>query len=187
MGEGSSTDRGSGRKMKKLSAEVSKNPRSKVFVTLAEEYVKAGMLAEAATVLEEGLLVYPLFVTALVALGRVYLQLDDRAKAKEVLEEAVKASPDNLMAHRMRARIYAQEHAWEVALQACEMVLFTNPKDNEMVALKAEINGQGGPDASSPPPQVVAQPGLDMSAADKETRAGRLQELLGRVQARRAS
>ena len=91
------------------------------------------------------------------------------------------------MAHRMRARIYAQEHAWEAALQACEMVLFTNPKDNEMVALKAEINGQDGPDASSPPPQAVAQPVLDMSAADKETRAGRLQELLGRVQARRAS
>ena len=75
----------------------------------------------------------------------------------------------------------------DLRLQGDHLVIFTNPKDNEMVALKAEINGQGGPDASSPPPQAVAQPGLDMSAADKETRAGRLQELLGRVQARRAS
>ncbi len=187
MAEGSSTDSGSARKMKKLSAEVSTNPRSKVFITLAEEYVKAGMLKEAATVLEEGLLVYPTFVTALVALGRVYLQLDERPKAKEVLEDAVKASPDNLMAHRMRARIYAQDQAWEAALQACEMVLFTNPKDNEMVALKAEIKGHGGADASSPPPQAAAQPVLEMGAADKETKVGRLQELLERVQARRAS
>ena len=56
----------------RLATAVAKDPRSKEFLPLADEYMKVGMWQEAAGVLEDGLKVYPGFVTAMVALGRAY-------------------------------------------------------------------------------------------------------------------
>lgn len=56
-----------------------KEPPSKVCIPLAEEYGKAGMWEEAVTVLEDGLKIYPGFITAMVALGQTYEQLNQPA------------------------------------------------------------------------------------------------------------
>ena len=48
----------------RLAVQLAKDPRSKVFMPLAEEYGKAGMWQEAAGVLEDGLTLYPGFITA---------------------------------------------------------------------------------------------------------------------------
>lgn len=125
--------------IEKLKKQLLGDRKSKAFIPLAEEYVKAGMLREAALVLEDGLKEFPAFITALVALGRVCIQLDDIPRASEVLQEAVKISPDNVLAHRMLARLSVKEQAWETAARSCDMVLFGYPKDEEMLALKAEI------------------------------------------------
>jgi tetratricopeptide (TPR) repeat protein len=123
----------------KLAQKLAKDPKSKVFVQLAEEYVKAGLFQEAIMALEDGLKVFPTFVTARVALGRVYHQIGEAAKAKTMLEEAVKLSPDNLLAHRMLARLYADEGAFEPALRSCSVVLGANSKDGEIVELRRGI------------------------------------------------
>ena len=136
--------------IQKLMQQLAKDPRSKAFIQLAEEYAKVGQLEDAAAVLEEGVKVYPTFITALVALGRVYVQLDLPSKARGVLEEAIKISPDNLLAHRMLARIYASAQAWDKARQACETVLFSHPTDDEMLALRVELTLQTEPGHPSP-------------------------------------
>src|SRR5207249_6838748 len=85
-----------------------------------------------------------------VALGRVYYQLALVPKAKAMLEEAVKMSPDNLLAHRTLAQLYVHEGASEPALRSCSVVLSANPKDEEILALKATIDqwpGSGPPSA----------------------------------------
>lgn len=123
----------------KLAQKLAKDPKSKVFIQLAEEYVKAGLFPEAVTVLEDGLKVFPAFVTAQVTLGRVYHQIGEAAKAKAMLEEAIKLSPDNLLAHRMLARLYADEGALEPALRSCAVVLGANPKDGEIIELRQGI------------------------------------------------
>ncbi|MGH7182679.1 MAG: hypothetical protein ACREJN_11970, partial [Nitrospiraceae bacterium] len=56
----------------RLATQLAKDPHSKAFMPLAEEYGKAGMWQEAAAVLEDGLKLYPGFITAMVALGRAY-------------------------------------------------------------------------------------------------------------------
>ena len=132
----------------KLAKKLAKDPQSKVFLQLAEEYVKAGLFEEAAAVLEEGLKTYPTFLTARVALGRVYYQLGLVPKAKAMLEEAVKTSPDNLLAHRTLAQLYVQEGESEPALRSCSVVLSANPKDEEILALKATLDQRPG---SGPP------------------------------------
>jgi Tfp pilus assembly protein PilF len=196
----------------KLTQKLAKDPRSKVFIQLAEEYVKAGMFPEAATALEDGLKVYPTFVTARVALGRVYHQSGEAAKAKTMLEEAVKLSPDNLLAHRTLARLYADGGAFEPALRACAVVLAANPKDKEIVELRhgieqtrgrhtASIAGSegssaalgpaaagaaedGGPDSRGSGGEPV---GNARAASDgRAQKAARLRGLLATVQERRA-
>lgn len=124
-----------------LSKQLSKDPKSKAFIPLAEAYTKAGMPQEAAAVLEDGVKVYPTFVTALVALGRVYVQLEQASKARDILGEAIKISPDNLLAHRILAKIYWKDRNVQEAKRSCEKVLFEHAQDKEMVALKAELEG----------------------------------------------
>ncbi|CAE6773959.1 tetratricopeptide repeat protein [Nitrospira defluvii] len=125
----------------RLATAVAKDPRSKDFLPLADEYIKAGMWQEAAAVLEDGLKAYPGFVTAMAALGRVYDQLGQPAKAKSILEDVVKQRPDNLRAHRILAKLYQSEGHTEQALSSCMAILNANPFDEEALSLKRTITG----------------------------------------------
>lgn len=134
----------------RLALEVATEPGSKAFMPLAEEYGKAGMWEEAAAVLEDGLKVYPQFITAMVALGRAYDQLIQPVKAAAVLEEAVKLSPDNLRAHRTLAKIYVAQGAKEAALQSCRAILAVSHHDQEALALCAKLQATAVLDSPAP-------------------------------------
>lgn len=127
-------------RLERLAAEWAKDPHSKVFVQLAEEYVKAGLLQKAAVVLQEGLLVYPGYVIAMVVLGSIYQQMGEDAKAKAILEDAVALSPENLKAHRSLAKIYAAEGNTESARKSCTVVLMTNPLDDEIKTIERSLS-----------------------------------------------
>ncbi|HXF93445.1 MAG TPA: tetratricopeptide repeat protein [Nitrospiraceae bacterium] len=89
--------------IERLTAALARDPQSKVFLPLAEEYGKVGLWQEAAAVLEAGLQVLLGFVTAMVTLGGAYVHLGQTAKARTLLEDAVRRRPDNLGAHRTLA------------------------------------------------------------------------------------
>ncbi|TKB82822.1 MAG: tetratricopeptide repeat protein [Nitrospira sp.] len=131
----------------RLATTLAKDPASKTFIPLAEEYGKAGMWSEAAGVLEDGLKYYPGFITAMVALGRAYDQLSQPTKAKAILEEAIKISPENLRAHRTLAKIYTAEGSTAEALRSCDVILALNPLDQESLSLRASL-GAGSPNVS---------------------------------------
>lgn len=123
----------------RLALQLVKDPHSKVFMPLADEYVKAGMWQEAAAVLEDGLKYYPGFITAMVALGRAYDQMGQATKAKAILEEAVKLSPENLRAHRTLVKIYAAQGLTDAALRCCSVILAVNPQDEEALSIQAQL------------------------------------------------
>jgi len=138
----------------RLATQLAKDPHSKAFMPLAEEYGKGGMWQEAAAVLEDGLKLYPGFITAMVALGRAYDQLGQFTKAKAILEESVKLSPENLRAHRTLIKIYQSQGLNESALQSCAVILAANPRDEEARSIQSAL---GGPlkeqkDAARPKP-----------------------------------
>ena len=135
----------------RLALAVAKDPDSKAFIPLAEEYGKAGMWNEAAAVLEDGLKAFPHFITAMVALGRVYDQMDQPVKATAMLEEAVKLSPENLRAHRTLAKIYAAQGQQEAALRSCRVLLGANPQDQEAASIMAMLNVAPSPTDSDNP------------------------------------
>ncbi len=80
----------------KLTGRISQDPKSKLFVPLAEEYKKAGDLEMAIHVLLEGLKNNPDYVTARSSLGKLLLAKGDLAGAQKEFEEVVKHIPDNL-------------------------------------------------------------------------------------------
>jgi tetratricopeptide (TPR) repeat protein len=123
----------------RLALQLVKDPHSKVFMPLAEEYVKAGMWQEAAAVLEDGLKYYPGFITAMVTLGRAYDQMGQSTKAKAILEEAVKLSPENLRAHRTLVKIYAAQGLADAAQRCCTVILAVNPQDEEALSIQAQL------------------------------------------------
>jgi tetratricopeptide (TPR) repeat protein len=149
----------------RLATQLAKDPHSKVFMPLAEEYGKAGMWQEAAAVLEDGLKLYPGFITAMVALGRAYDHLGHITKSKAILEESVKLSPENLRAHRTLMKIYAGQGLNDSALQSCAVILAVNPRDEEALAAQSAL---GGP-LKQPKGKEVLQPKYD--ATDTRNRS----------------
>ncbi len=203
-------------KIDKLVAQIEKDPRSKDFLPLAEEYVKAGMFQEAALTLEDGLKVYPSFVTALVRLGGVYLQLKDYVQAQNRLEEAITNSPDNILAHRLLAKIHMLNHHLEQARQSCDTVLRENPFDKEMLDLQQQIDKAAGQTSSEAVSETSNQESLPVATLEpmsphhdaytseataspvseeqpaspthpNQQRLQRLSQLLARIQGRRAA
>jgi hypothetical protein len=71
-------------------------------------------------------------------------------KAKAVLEEAVKLSPENLRAHRTLAKIYAAEGAKDAALKSCAIILGVNPQDQEALSLRATFGASASPAQPEP-------------------------------------
>jgi tetratricopeptide (TPR) repeat protein len=133
-----------------LAALFATDRRSKAFMPLADEYIKAEMWEEAVAVLEDGLKAHPGFITAMVALGRAYEQQGQRPKARAILEEAVKISPDNLRAHRILAKIYAAEGAVSLAQKSCAVILNANPSDEDMLQIQRSLKSKQDAPAAAP-------------------------------------
>lgn len=175
----------------RLAIQLAKDPRSKAFMPLAEEYGKVGMWPEAAGVLEDGLKFYPGFVTAMVALGRAYDHMGQATKAKAILEESVKLSPENLRAHRTLIKIYQSQGLKESALQSCSVILAINPRDGEALSIQSAL---GGPQAqkknpATPAPYNQAKPMMSepemTSATPQANVVVQLESWLYRIQSRR--
>jgi tetratricopeptide (TPR) repeat protein len=148
-------------KIAELSAKLQKEPGSRLFVPLAEEYVKAGMLEEAVQVLIDGLKKHPDFLVARVTLGKIYFQQGKFPEARQELEAVVAVSPDNLIALRKLAVLYRQDKLLDKARHCCELLLAANPKDAEIQQLLQEMTP-----AQPKEGQVemsVAAPTLDVS------------------------
>jgi tetratricopeptide (TPR) repeat protein len=172
------------REIDRLATQLAKDPQSKSFLPLAEEYCKVGMWEEAVAVLEDGLKYYPGFITAMVTLGRAYDQLNQPTKARAVLEGATKLSPENLRAHRTLIKIYATQGLREEALTSCRVILAMNPRDEEALSVQASLGVQPEPEKqkndvshhvtaptpalASDPPAPVPQPGDTSNAVVEE-------------------
>jgi len=153
----------------RLATQLAKDPHSKVFMPLAEEYGKVGMWQEAAGVLEDGLKFYPGFITAMVALGRAYDHMGEATKAKAILEESVKLSPENLRAHRTLIKIYQSQGLNESALQSCAVILAINPRDEEALSVQSALGGPLKQKKESERPKPAAPVTRKLSAPEAST------------------
>src|SRR5512135_3267323 len=91
--------------IERLKEKLAKDPDSKLFVPLAEEYKKAGMLDEAVDVLTKGLETQPSYLSARVSLGKIYIDRGMLDEARAEFEKVITVIPDNLYAHKKLAEI----------------------------------------------------------------------------------
>jgi tetratricopeptide (TPR) repeat protein len=126
----------------KLAEKISKDPSSKLFVPLAEEYRKIGMLDEAIQVLVDGLNANPNYMTARVSLGKMLLEKGNISEAQKEFEKVVAAIPDNLFAHKKLADIYQSAGDRENLLKEYKIILSLGPKDEEVKKALEELEGR---------------------------------------------
>lgn len=144
--------------IEKLTERIAKDPKSKLFVPLAEEHKKAGDIETAIRVLTEGLKHNPGYVTARSFLGRLLMDKGDLAGAQKELEEVIKTIPDNLLAQRKLGDIYVLQRRGADALPRYKAALALNPGDKDLPLLLADL--EAGKDVSSriPKPKTPAPP-----------------------------
>ncbi len=133
--------------IEKLKARLEKDPSSKLFVPLAEEYRKAGMYDEAIEVLLKELEKQPGYTTARVSLGKIYLERGQTEKARGEFEKVVAAVPDNLFAQKKLAEIYISTGDSERAVTCLRKVLEINSRDDEA---RQTLESLTGSDRKSP-------------------------------------
>jgi tetratricopeptide (TPR) repeat protein len=134
--------------IQKLKEKVDKDPKSTLFVPLAEEYRKAGQVEEAIEVLKAGIERQPNYMSARVSLGKIYLVQNMKEEAREEFERVVKAIPDNLFAQKKLAEIYREAGELENAIEAYRTVLSLSPVDEESQAILQSLEEGGIPEAA---------------------------------------
>ena len=120
--------------IEKLKEKVAKDPNSRLFVPLADEYRKIGKLDEAISVLLKGLDNQPSYMSARVSLGKVYLEKKMMAEAKTEFEKVISAIPDNLFAHKKLADIYRDSGDKDRAIREYKTVLKLNSLDEDAMS-----------------------------------------------------
>jgi tetratricopeptide (TPR) repeat protein len=99
-------DPGAEARIRNLKHRLELEPGSRLFVSLAEEYRKAGRLADALLTLQKGLLTHPHYVSAQVALGRAYLETGLIAEAIATFSKVLLVDRGNLVSAKSLADIY---------------------------------------------------------------------------------
>ena len=125
----------------KLREKVEKDPNSRLYVPLAEEYRKEGMMDEAIEVLQKGLERHPGYMSARVSLGKIYHAKGQMDEARIEFESVVKSIPDNLYAHKKLAEIYRDTGKRDLAIKAFRTVLKLNPMDEETLNSLRDLEG----------------------------------------------
>ncbi len=127
--------------LERLKEKVRRDPNSRLFISLADLYRKEGMLEEAVQVLTDGLERQPDYMSARVALGKIYLEENRLDSALTEFSLVAKAIPENLFAQRKLADIYMMMEDAERAKTALETVVRLNPLDKEAVEALERLRG----------------------------------------------
>jgi tetratricopeptide (TPR) repeat protein len=141
-----------------LQKRLTKDPGSKIFAQLAEEYRKAGMLREAIATCRDGLAKHPTYFSARVALGRALLEAGSFEEARVELEKVLVQVPDNILAHKFLAEAYYQLGRLDDAFEKYQVVKSLAPGDAEILERIQEVEEalkrtQAPPPVKTGPPQ----------------------------------
>jgi tetratricopeptide (TPR) repeat protein len=140
----------SSEEIERLKEKIEKDPNSKLFVPLAEEYKKAGMYDEAIDALIKGLERQPAYLSARVSLGKIYIERGMLADAMAEFEKVIAAIPENLYAHKKLAEIYRELGDKDKATREFRTVLKLNPLDEWAATSLSSLEKEPVPPVQKP-------------------------------------
>ncbi len=113
----------------RLAERYSKEPKSRIFVQLADAYRKNNMVDEALEVLKQGLQYHPNYPLAYLILGKCYFDKRMYAQSKDALEKTIELDPINIVALRMLAQVCETLKDEACQLRAYKGIVSIDPTD----------------------------------------------------------
>ncbi len=131
-----------------------KDPRSTIFVSLAETYRKMGLLDDARQIINKGLEYHPGFAPAYIVLGRVECQLELLDASHRSFSRALELDPESLAALVGFARLQLIRKETEEARRLLLQARSLSPADPVINKMLLEL---------PPPPEDKPQPAVETS------------------------
>lgn len=155
---------------------LAKDPRSTVFVSLAETYRQMGLLDEALDVANRGVQALPSFSPGYSILGRIQAQRGKVDAAVAAFERALLIDPENLLSLKGLARVRMQQGDRAQALKLVQRALALKPDDAVAQKMLEAIGASPGvsPVSAAKPSAVLAAPADPAPAAIGEKVAARM-------------
>src|SRR5688572_11176917 len=116
--------------VERLATVFSQNPRSTVFVALAQAYLAAERPGDAVEVLEKGLKNYPDHAEARLILGRAHVAMHRWSDAEGELVRVVKLDRYNGVAFALLGEVLARRGNYDVAVKALQRACDLDPTDD---------------------------------------------------------
>lgn len=129
----------------RLSERFSENPGSKLFIPLAEAYLKSGMHDEALFVLTDGVRKHPTLVSGRLMLGKILIERGALSDAKIQFEQAIKINPENIPSLKNLALIDEREGNYQDVLAAYRKIVSIDPGDKEVRSLIESLEAEAIP------------------------------------------
>ena len=154
-----------------LRRRLERDPGSRLFAQLAEEYRKAGSHADAIRVARTGLAQHPAYPSARLTLGRALLESGDPGGARTELEAVLRDAPDNILASRFLGQALEALGELGPALVQLQKTLKMAPGDRQLegqiVSLESRLR------SPQPAPKApLAEPALASASAWQVTPSG---------------
>jgi len=154
-------------RLEDLKTRWERDPASRAFLSLAEEYRRLGRLAESEKVCRAGLQRHPNYHSARVLLGRTLLEMDRLEESSAEFRAVLESEPQNLLAGRLLAGIYRNQGRWSEALQTFRNLQSFYPDDAEVRAQVYQLERGPEEDSMAHPPQPApAAAGQDAMATN---------------------
>ncbi|HVS03568.1 MAG TPA: tetratricopeptide repeat protein [Thermoanaerobaculia bacterium] len=128
-------------RLEHLQERWAREPTSRVFLQLAEEYRRRGDHRQAAEVLQQGLALQPRYAAARVALGRCRLEMEQPDAAREVLERVVAEDPTQIVANKLLAEAYLRLGDSLGAIEVIDRCRLLSVPEEELQELETRVSG----------------------------------------------
>lgn len=143
-----------------LKDRIARDPLSRAFLQLAEEYRKEGRFQEAIDACLDGLQRHPTYHTARISLGRTYSEAGDVENARRSFAEVLELQPENHLAAKLLAEIQKKTGDMIGAAATYRAILQHYPNDREVAILLDEALRTGAAPAPGPSAATAVLPTL---------------------------
>ncbi len=141
-----------------LKERIARDPLSRAFLQLAEEYRRLGRFKEAIEVCLEGLSRHPTYHTARISLGRTYMEAGDLENARRAFSDVQELQPENHLGGKLLAEVQKKMGDLRGAAETYRAILEQYPNDREVEVLLRQVQGGSSTAPTTPSPATPPLP-----------------------------
>jgi len=143
-------------RIRAYSQKIRRNPEAIDYALLADALRAEGLTSDARLVCEQGLALFPHYVTTRVVLAQICEDDGNFERAEQELRAAVAHEPQNLVTRAHLGRVLIRRGNMEEAIEHLEYVLFLRPGDQQARRLLSMARGQRPTDWEEERPAAAA-------------------------------